>query len=104
MVNGDFGGGSLEHPRQRLGAQWAGIFLGLTSCLVPSGAPRGGTGAQLGHCQRCTLTMLRFRWRIVAFATSSDRRKLNSAAGLAGTCGDRTPRASEVVGCLMACV
>ena len=43
MVNGGgiggFGGGALEHPRQWLGAQWAGLFLGVPSCPEPPGAP-----------------------------------------------------------------
>ena len=55
---GDFGGGSLEHPRQWLGAQWRGLFLGVPSCPEPPGAPLGGTGAELGHRQGGTLTML----------------------------------------------
>ena len=36
---GSFGGGSLEHPRQWLGAQWPGLFLGVPSCSEPPGAP-----------------------------------------------------------------
>ena len=32
---GGFGGGSLEHPRQWLGAQWDGLFLGVPSCPEP---------------------------------------------------------------------
>ena len=36
---GGFGGGWLEQRRQRLGAQWAGLFLGVTSWLEPPGAP-----------------------------------------------------------------
>eukprot|EP00964_Phaeocystis_antarctica_P006186 scaffold3367_cov52-Phaeocystis_antarctica.AAC.2 len=55
---GDFGGGSLEHPRQWLGAQWRGLTLGVPSCPEPPGAPLGGTGAELGHRQGGTLTML----------------------------------------------
>ena len=47
---GNLGGGSLEHPRQWLGAQWAGLFLGVPSRPEPPGAPRGGAGAELGHC------------------------------------------------------
>ena len=43
MVNGGgiggFGGGSLEHPRQWLGAQWAGLFPGGPSQPEPPGAP-----------------------------------------------------------------
>ena len=47
MVKGDgiggFGGESLEHPRQWLGAQWAGLFLG-----VPSwGTAMGGALTEL---------------------------------------------------------
>ena len=61
MVEGDemggFGGGSLEHPRQWLGSQWAGLFLEVPS-YPPPGAPRGGSGAELGRCQGSTLTML----------------------------------------------
>ena len=42
MVNGGgiggFGGGSLEHPRQWLGAQYAGLFLGVLSCSASIGA------------------------------------------------------------------
>ena len=34
-----FGGGWLEHPRQWLGAQWVGLFLGVPSCPEPPGAP-----------------------------------------------------------------
>ena len=36
---GGFGDGSLEHPRHWLGPQWAGLFLGVPSCLEPQGAP-----------------------------------------------------------------
>ena len=36
---GHFGGGSLEHPRQWLGAQCAGLFLGVLRCPEPPGAP-----------------------------------------------------------------
>ena len=32
---GGFGGGSLEHPRQWLGAQWAGLALGVPSYPEP---------------------------------------------------------------------
>ena len=43
MVKGGEKGGSeggwLTHPRPRLGAQWAGLFLGVPSCPEPSGAP-----------------------------------------------------------------
>ena len=35
---GGFGGGWLEHPRQWLGAQWVGLFLGVPSCPEPPGA------------------------------------------------------------------
>ena len=39
---GDFGGGWLERPKQRHGAQWAGgLFLGVTICPEPPGALRG---------------------------------------------------------------
>ena len=34
------------------------LFLGVPSCPEPPGAPRGGTGAELGHCQWDTLTLL----------------------------------------------
>ena len=36
---GSFGGGSLEHPRQWLAAQWLGLFLGVPSCPELPGAP-----------------------------------------------------------------
>jgi hypothetical protein len=36
---GGFGGGWLEHPRQWLGALWAGRFLGVPSRPEPPGAP-----------------------------------------------------------------
>ena len=36
---GGFGGGYLEHPRQWLGTQWVGLFLGEPSCPEPPGAP-----------------------------------------------------------------
>eukprot|EP00964_Phaeocystis_antarctica_P004701 scaffold2549_cov57-Phaeocystis_antarctica.AAC.6 len=36
---GGFGGGSLEHPGQWRGTQWAGPFLGVPSCPEPPGAP-----------------------------------------------------------------
>ena len=36
---GGFGGGLLEHPRQWLGAQWAGLALGVPSCPGLRGAP-----------------------------------------------------------------
>ena len=55
---GGFGGGSLEQPRRWLGAQWAGLFLGVPSCPGPPGAPLGGAGAELGRCPGGTLTML----------------------------------------------
>ncbi len=29
---GGFAGGWLEHPRRWLGAQWAGLFLGVPNC------------------------------------------------------------------------
>ena len=48
---GGFGGGELGHPRHWLGAQWVGLFLGVQSCPEPPGAPWGGAGAELGHCQ-----------------------------------------------------
>eukprot|EP00964_Phaeocystis_antarctica_P111621 scaffold75958_cov45-Phaeocystis_antarctica.AAC.1 len=56
---GELEGSSLEHPRQWLGSQWAGLFLGAPSRPEPPGAPRGGTGAELGRCEGGTLTMLR---------------------------------------------
>jgi hypothetical protein len=46
---GDFGGDWLEQPRQWLGAQWAGLFLGVPSCPEPPGASRGGPEAEAGH-------------------------------------------------------
>ena len=47
-----FGGGWIEHPRQRLGAQWdRPLPLGGPGCSGPPGAPCGGTGAELGRCQ-----------------------------------------------------
>ena len=55
-------GGWLEHPRQWLDAQWAGLSLGAPSGPSgpkPSGAPWRGTGAELGQCPGWTLTMLR---------------------------------------------
>ena len=55
---GGFGGGWLEQPRQRLGAQRAGLSLGVPSCPEPPGVPRGGTGAVLGRCQDGASTML----------------------------------------------
>ena len=36
---GDFGGGSLEHPRPWLGAQRAGLALGVPGCLELPGVP-----------------------------------------------------------------
>ena len=36
---GSFGGGWLEHSRQWLGAQRAGLFLGVPSCPEPPGVP-----------------------------------------------------------------
>ena len=50
-----FGGGWLEQSRRWLGAQWAGLFLGVPSCAEPPGVPRGGTGAELGRCPDCSL-------------------------------------------------
>ena len=47
---GVFGGGGLEHPRQRLGDKWPGLEMG--------GASRGDAGAELRHCQRRRLTAL----------------------------------------------
>ena len=63
---GGFGGGSLEHPRHRLGVQWHRILPGSTElpraavevvqrppCAAQRtlpGVPRGGAGAELGHC------------------------------------------------------
>ena len=43
---------------QWLGAQWVGLFLGVPSCAEPPGAPRGGAGAELGHCSDGSLSML----------------------------------------------
>eukprot|EP00964_Phaeocystis_antarctica_P045417 scaffold26142_cov54-Phaeocystis_antarctica.AAC.1 len=45
---GGFAGGSLEHLRQRPGAQWAGLFLGVPSCPEEAREPswetaKGGT-------------------------------------------------------------
>ena len=59
---GCFAAGWLEHPRQWLDAQWAGLSLGAPSGPSgpkPSGAPWRGTGAELGQCPGWTLTMLR---------------------------------------------
>ena len=42
---GGFGGGWLEHPRQWLGAQWAGLFLGV---------PRAARCALRRHSSRAT--------------------------------------------------
>ena len=53
-----FGGGLLGHLGQWLGAQWAGLFLGVLSRPEPPGAPGGGTGAELGPCQVGTSTVL----------------------------------------------
>ena len=36
---GDFGGGSLEHPRPWLGVQWLGLTEEAPSCPEPPGAP-----------------------------------------------------------------
>ena len=55
---GDIGGGSLEPPRRWLGAPWLDPTLGVPSCPEPPGAPRGGTGGELGHCEGGALTML----------------------------------------------
>ena len=49
---GDFGAGWLVQPRQWLGVQWVGLFLGVPNhCPEPPGAPRGGAAAELGQCQ-----------------------------------------------------
>ena len=40
---GGFGGGWLEQSRQWLGAQWAGLFLGVPSYPEPPGADWEGT-------------------------------------------------------------
>ena len=40
-------------------SQWPGLFPEVPSCREPPGAPRGGAGYELGHCQAGTLTMLR---------------------------------------------
>ena len=64
MVNGcgiigNSGGGELEHPRQWLGAQWAG--LSPWECPTASsrqGRPCEGAGAELGPSQDCRLTTL----------------------------------------------
>ena len=61
---GGFGGGWLEHPRQWLGAQWAGLFLRVPSCPEPLGASRGGTGAKMGHCQGGHFDHAAVRWYI----------------------------------------
>eukprot|EP00964_Phaeocystis_antarctica_P039522 scaffold22614_cov33-Phaeocystis_antarctica.AAC.2 len=47
----DLGGGSLEHQRRWLGAQYPGLTLGVPSCPRPPGARRGGAGAELRHRQ-----------------------------------------------------
>ena len=49
---GSFGGGALEHPRQRLGAQWAGLSPGSAEppraarCGLRRRRSRGGAGAE----------------------------------------------------------
>ena len=48
-IIGGFGGGWLEHPRQWLGAEWAGLFLGVPSCPEPPGASRGVSEAEARH-------------------------------------------------------
>ena len=42
--NGGFGGGWLEHLRQCLGTQCAGLFLGVPSCPEPPGMRRSRAG------------------------------------------------------------
>ena len=48
---GGFGGGALERPRRWMGSWWQGLALGVPSRPEPPGAPRGGAGVELWHCQ-----------------------------------------------------
>ena len=41
---------SLEPLRRWLGAPWLALTMGAPSCADPPGAPREGTGGELGHC------------------------------------------------------
>ena len=61
---GGYEGGSLEHLRRWLGAQWLGLTPGVPSCPEPPGAPCGGAGAARRHHQGGTLTMLWGRRRV----------------------------------------
>ena len=45
----ELGGGQLEQPRPWRHLQWRGLALGVPSCPESPGAPRGGTGRELGH-------------------------------------------------------
>ena len=68
-----FGGG---YPRQWQGAQWAGLFVRVPSWPEPPGAPRGGAGANPGHCEEAPLiTMLLYDGRLdqLACAVGADR-------------------------------
>ena len=56
---GNLGGGSLEHPRQWLGAQWAGLFLGVPSRPEPpGGAPEEAQEPSWGAAKAGILSML----------------------------------------------
>ncbi len=45
QTRGENSGGSLEHPRQWLGAQWLGLFLKGPSCPEPLGEAQRASGA-----------------------------------------------------------
>ena len=54
---GGFGGGSLEHPRQWLGAQWAGLFLGVHAAQNRQMRPEEAQVPSWGTAKGCALTM-----------------------------------------------
>eukprot|EP00964_Phaeocystis_antarctica_P042789 scaffold24537_cov43-Phaeocystis_antarctica.AAC.2 len=54
---GGFGGGSLEHPGQWLGAQWADLFARATRRALRRHRSRAGALPGL-HCPGGTLAML----------------------------------------------
>ena len=97
---GGFGGGWIEHPRQRLGAQWdRPLPLGGPGCSGPPGAPCGGTGAELGRCQGGALTMReargrRSRWRIPPRGSRAAAGRCRSRAASAPPGATRAPRAA----------
>ena len=57
---GGFGGGSLEHPRQRLGAKWVGLCLECRAAWSRQARPGEALEPSWGTAKRASLTVLQF--------------------------------------------